>query len=65
MKPIPKEGPASDGAVCYEVGITALREIAIRRHNVLPRPGDVVEQMWWDEGPVPVRELDSATGRHL
>ena len=41
---------AQDSFLSYEEGIRALREQHIRRHAINPRPGNVEEQAWWDEG---------------
>ena len=63
MKPIPKEGPDSDGARSYDLAIAAQREVCIRKHDVKPRDGDPVEARWAREGIVPVHKLECAAVR--
>lgn len=56
----PNEGPESDGARSYEVGIAAIREQCIRRKQVLPDPNNPEEKRWAMEGERPVHQLDTA-----
>lgn len=37
-------------------------EVAIRRKQVQPRPGDKQQQRWADEGDVPSSRLDTVRG---
>jgi hypothetical protein len=39
-----------DAAKSYAEALRSIRERHIRRHAVLPRPGDPEELRWWDEG---------------
>lgn len=58
----PLDGPASDGARSYDLGIAAIRERCIRRGQVAPRPGDADEQRWAREGDRPISQLDTVRG---
>lgn len=44
---------ADDARKCYDLAIAKLRELNIRRHNILPRPDDPEERRWAAEGPLP------------
>lgn len=51
--------PLDNAFRCHSVAIAALREINIRRGNILPQPGDETEERWAKEGEVPVPKLES------
>lgn len=50
---------SSDGLGSYHLGLSALREICIRKQQISPRPGDEREQRWAREGMVEIRALDT------
>jgi hypothetical protein len=49
-----------DGHRCYELGIAAIREQCIRRHQVQPDRDNPDEMRWAREGDRPVHQLDTA-----
>jgi hypothetical protein len=60
MKPLPIDGPESDGARSHAVYIAAKREQCIRRHQVQPDRDNPDEVRWAREGDRPVNQLDTA-----
>jgi hypothetical protein len=51
--------PRANSAGCYAQAVASLREIAIRRGNVLPAPGDATEARWAAEGERPINQLET------
>lgn len=49
----------ADGFHSFTLGVAAIREIAIRRHDYPPEPGRPHELRWWREGRVKQSELDT------
>ena len=49
--------PRLDAKRSYDEAHKALREICIRRKQVLPRPDDPEEMRWAEEGERPLREI--------
>lgn len=59
MSTIPKDGPDSDGIRSYNIAISAIREINIRKGWVLPSPDHPEERRWAKEGYHGLPVLDS------
>jgi len=52
----PKEA-ADDSRKCHALAIAAMRELCIRRQQILPSPDNLDEQRWAAEGEIDVRQL--------
>ena len=50
---------SEDAYLSWKLGIATLREINIRRGQILPRPDMPDEQRWAKEGDVPVARLET------
>jgi hypothetical protein len=54
--------PAADSYGCWLLGISACREISIRKHQILPDKSKPREVEWVREGFLGVERLDSVKG---